>query len=112
MSLISLTSSRLNHNSKLFFSKYEFNLILSCYSIGVSRGNWKDYSINYKSNEAIFCFYEHTLVTPEYALIKFKKNKKNKFFYSLKIGQKNKENMTNIDKIINFLKSKNIKVIK
>ena len=59
MSLISLSSSSNNHNSKLYFSKYELNLILDCYSFGVSSGNWRDYSINFNQDEAKFCFYNH-----------------------------------------------------
>ena len=111
MSLIPLTFSIPNHNSKLYFSKYELNLILSFYSFGVSKGNWKDYSINFNNHEAKFCFYKHTLVSPEYALIKYKKNKKNKFSYRLKFGEKNNKDMENIDKLITYLKRKNIKIV-
>ena len=109
---MSLTSSNANHNSKLYFSKYELNLILSCYFFGVSSGNWKDYSINFNNYEAKFCFYKHTLVYPEYALIKYKKNKKNKFSYRLKVGLKNNKDMEDIDKLITYIKRKNIKIVK
>ena len=109
---MSLTFSNINHNSKLYFSKYELNLILSCYSFGVSSGNWKDYSINFNNYEAKFCFYKHTLVYPEYALIKYKKNKKNKFSYRLKVGLKNNKDMEDIDKLITYIKRKNIKIVK
>tara|TARA_B100001123_G_C14886771_1_gene858204 strand:+ start:87 stop:425 length:339 start_codon:yes stop_codon:yes gene_type:complete len=112
MSLISLTSSKSNNNSKLFFSKYELNLILSCYSFGVVRGNWKDYSINSNDNEAKFCFYKHTFASPEYSLIKYKKNKKNKFCYKISFGEKVNKDMENIDKIITFIKRKNMKIVK
>ena len=108
---MSLTSSNSNHNSKLYFSKYELNLILSCYSFGVSSGNWKDYSINFNNYEAKFCFYKHTLVHPEYALIKYKKDKKNEFSYRLKVGLKNNKDMENIDKLITYIKRKNIKIV-
>jgi len=111
MSIVSLSSSFINHNSKLYFSKYELNLILNCYSHGVSKGNWKDYSINFDSYEAKFCFYKHTSSAPEYALIKYKKNKKNRFFYKLKIGQNNKKELKNIIDIVSFLKRKNIKIV-
>ena len=73
MSLIPLASSSLNHNSKLYFSKYELNLILSCYSFGVSSGNWKDYSINFNQNEASFFIYKHSNTLPECILTKYKK---------------------------------------
>ena len=110
--MIPLTSYSSNHNSKLYFSKYELNLILSCYSYGVTRGNWKDYSINFNNHEAKFCFYKHTLVSPEFALIKFKKKNNNQFSYRLKFGKKINKDMENIDKLITYLNRKNIKIVK
>ena len=111
MSLISLTPYAHNHNSKLYFSKYELNLILSCYSFGVVRGSWKDYSINFNKHEAVFCFYKHTQVSPEYALIKYKKDKKNQFIYRLKEGENNKKDIENIDTLISYINRKSIKVV-
>ena len=55
-----------------------------------------------------FCFYKHTSFAPEYALIKYKKNKKNRFFFKLKIGEINKkeENFDTINKLTNaFIES-------
>ena len=52
MGSLSFTSTTNNH--KLYFSKSELTKILNCYAIGVSNGNWKDYALNFKSNEAIF----------------------------------------------------------
>jgi len=112
MSLISLTSSSSNHNSKLYFSKYELNLILSCYSFGVVKGKWKDYSINFNNQEAIFCFYKHTLVSPEYALIKYKNNKKSKFRYRLKDHTNKNKDMENISRLIGYINKKNINIVK
>ena len=51
--------SRNINNSKLYFSKSELSKILNCYSLGVSRGNWKDYAIDFNKNEAIFFIYNH-----------------------------------------------------
>ena len=48
--------SRNINNSKLYFSKSELSKILSFYSLGVSRGNWKDYAIDFTKNEAIFFY--------------------------------------------------------
>ena len=109
---MSLTSSNTNHNSKLYFSKYELNLILSCYSFGVVKGKWKDYSINFNNQEAIFCFYKHTLVSPEYALIKYKNNKKSKIRYRLKDNTNKKKDMENINKLIVDINKKNINIVK
>jgi len=111
MSKVSLTSLSSNHNSKLYFSKYELNMILSCYSMGVIRGNWNDYSINFNINEACFFIYKNTLAFPEYRLIKYRKNKKNKFFYKLKSNEKNKD-LDSIEGLISILRRKNINILK
>ena len=87
-------------------------MILSCYTIGVTKGNWKDYSINYKKNEACFFIYKHTLANPEYALIKYKKNKKNKYYYQLKSNLKNNRDIENFEELISILKRKNINMLK
>ena len=76
MSFISLASSTSNHNSKLYFSKYELNKILSCYALGVEKGYWKDYSINFRPNEASFSIYKNSLSLPVYSLVKYKLCKK------------------------------------
>ena len=108
----SLTSLSTNHNSKLYFTKHELSKILDCYSIGIIRGNWKDYSINYDNNEACFLIYKHSLAFPEYALIKYMKHKKNKFFYKLKSNEKNNKDLDSIESLISILKRKNIKILK
>ena len=74
MSLFSLTSSPLFNNSKLFFSRKELGKILSCYSLGVTNGNWKDYSINSKKDEASFFIYRHSHTLPDCILTKSNSN--------------------------------------
>ena len=68
----SVSSSSSSNNHKLYFSKAELSKILNCYSIGVSNGNWKDYALNFNTNEAIFSIYKHTLASPECILKKYK----------------------------------------
>ena len=111
MSLFSLTSSTLLNNSNLFFSRNELNKILSCYSLGVTRGNWKDYSINFNQNEVSFFIYKHSKTLPDCILTKYKKNKKNKILFKLKLGEKNKKKSDKIEDLIAILKRKNIKLI-
>ena len=60
-----LPSVRNFHNSKLFFSKNELSKILSCYSIGVSKGSWKDYAIFFGNHEVSFCMFKHSLASPD-----------------------------------------------
>ena len=73
MSLVS--PSRNINNSKLYFSKSELSKILSCYSLGVSRGNWKDYAIIFGKQEASFYMFKHSLASPDCILTKITKNK-------------------------------------
>ena len=111
MSLFSLTSSPLFNNSKLFFSRKELGKILSCYSLGVSNGNWKDYSIDFNNNEAHFIIYKHSNTFPDCILTKYIKHKKNKILFKLKLGTKNKKGSDKIEDLIAILKRKNIKLI-
>ena len=111
MSLFSLTSSPHFNNSKLYFSRKELCKILSCYSLGVSNGNWKDYSINCKNNEASFFIYKHSNTLPDCILTKYIKHKKNKVLFKLKLGEKNKKDSDKIEDLIAILKRKNIKLI-
>ena len=100
------------NNSKLFFSKNELSKILSCYSLGVSRGNWKDYAINFSKNEASFLMFKNTVGFPDCVLTKSLRNKKNKFIYKLQSNHHSKNNNFNhIDELLIILKRKNLKII-
>ncbi len=100
----SVSSSSVPNNHKLYFSKVELSKILNCYSIGVSKGNWKDYALNFNANEAIFSFYKHTLASPECILKKFKEKKKKRTFYHLSISNKKNSKYEDIDQTIASIK--------
>ena len=102
MSFVSPTHNTNNH--KLYFSKSELSKILDCYSIGVSNGNWKDYALNFRTNEAIFSFYKHTLATPDCILKKYKEKKKKKTLFHLFISNKKNSKFEDIDKLITSIK--------
>ena len=103
--------SNLN-NSKLYFSKSELTKILKCYSLGVSKGNWKDYAIDFSKNEAIFLIYKHSYATPDCILSKLKERKRQQITYKLSISNKRYIKFSNIDELISSLKRKYIKVIR
>ena len=112
--MLSLTSGKILHNSKLFFSKNELSKILSCYSLGVSRGNWKDYAINYENNESNFLIFKHTLASPEFILTKSIKKSiksKKKIIFKLKLQNKKKNKFNQIDDLLAILIRKNLKII-
>tara|TARA_Y100001970_G_scaffold293665_1_gene442123 strand:+ start:3600 stop:3929 length:330 start_codon:yes stop_codon:yes gene_type:complete len=109
MNLVS--PSKKIHNSKLFFSKEELKKILNCYSLGVSRGNWKDYAINFKKNEAIFFIYKHSFASPDCILKKLHTKKNKRIIFKLLITNKLNSNYNNIDELITSLRRKQFKVL-
>ena len=98
------------NNHKLYFSKVELTKILTCYSIGVSNGKWKDYALDFNKNEAIFSFYKHTLASPECILKKFKEKKKKRTFYQLSINNKKNSKYEDIDQIIVSIKRSQLSI--
>jgi len=110
--MISLSSTHISNNHNLFFSKSELSKILNCYSIGVSNGNWKDYALNFKKNEAIFSFYKHTLASPDCVLKKYKEKKKKKTLFQLLINNKKNSKFEDIDKLISSIKRSQLFIVK
>ena len=108
--MLSLSSDKRFNNSKLFFSKYELQKILSCYSIGVSRGSWKDYAINFNKNEANFYMYKHASASPYFILTKSKKINKNKVLFKLQINNAKKNIFSHIDDLLIILKRNQFKI--
>ena len=106
----SVSSTSISNNHKLYFSKSELSKILNCYSIGVSNGNWKDYALNFKSNEAIFLFFKHTHASPDCVLKKYKEKKKKKTFFQLFINKKNSK-YEDIDKSISSIRRSLISIV-
>ena len=108
MSLVSSRSSSNNHN--LYFSKNELSKILNIYSKGVSRGEWKDYAIDFNKNNAFFYIFKHSLAAPECILNKSLERKKRKIFYNLKSKNQNKK-YENLDLLLSSLNRKIFKIL-
>ena len=108
MSLVSSSSTSNNHN--LYFSKYELIKILNLYSKGVSRGEWKDYAIDFNKNDAFFYIFKHSLAAPECVLNKSLERKKRKIFYNLKSKNQNKK-YENLDQLLTSLNRKIFKIL-
>jgi len=107
----SVSSTYFPNNHKLYFSKLELSKILTCYSIGVSNGNWKDYALSFNRNEAIFSFYKHTLASPECILKKIKEKKKKRTFYQLSTNNKKNTKYEEIDQIIASIKRSQLSIV-
>ena len=107
----SVSSPSTPNNHKLYFSKLELTKILTCYSLGVSNGNWKDYSLNFNTNEAIFSIYKHTLASPECILKKYKEKKKKRTLYQLSINNKKNSKYEDIDQLIVSIKRSQLSIV-
>ena len=109
--MIVVSPSRQSNNHKLYFSKSEISKILNCYSIGVSKGEWKDYALNFNYNEAVFFFFKHSLASPDCILIKFKEKRKKRIIYRLAIKNKKNSKYENLDSLLVNLKRSQISII-
>ncbi len=108
MSLVSSSSTSNNHN--LYFSKYELIKILNLYTKGVSRGEWKDYAIDFNKNDAFFYIFKHSLAAPECILNKSLERKKRKIFYNLK-SKNHIKKYENLDMLLSSLNRKMFKIM-
>ena len=72
----------------IFFSKLELSSILNLYSKEVSKGNWRDYALDSKIDNAIFSIYRHTQDKPMFQIIKnSQKGFRNKPSFYIKKGE-------------------------
>ena len=108
--MVPVSSTSISNNHKLYFSKSELSKILNCYSIGVSNGNWKDYALNFNSNEAVFSFFKHTHASPDCILKKYKEKKKKKTLFHLFINKKNSK-YESIDKLLHSIQSSQLFIV-
>ena len=106
--MVSLSFTSTSNNHKLYFSKSELSKILNCYSVGVSNGNWKDYALNFNTNEAIFSFYKHTLASPDCILKKIREKKRKITLYHLFLYNNKNSKYEDIDKLLASIKRSQI----
>ena len=106
-----LSSVKNFHNSKLYFSNNELSKILTCYSLGVARGSWKDYAISFEKHKSSFYMFKHSLATPDCILTKSKKLKKNIIFYDLELPNNKKSKFNKIDDLIALIRRKEFNLL-
>ena len=108
----SLSHKLSNKNLKLYFTKKELTRILEYYSFGVSKGEWKDYAINFSQTEAYFHFYRNSSENPIISISK-KKSKKNRINnFELHQGYNKFFFNASLDNIFSYLNRKNLKLVK
>ena len=98
----------------IFFSKSELSSILNLYSKQVSKGNWRDYALDSKIDNAIFSIYRHTQDKPMFQIIKnSQKGFRNKPSFYIKKGEEIISKSKSLFTILsNFEKKLSIKKLK
>ena len=62
--------SKANTPSQVAFHRTELNLILSIYGQMVSKGEWKDYALDFRKDKAVFSIFRRATEYPLYRIEK------------------------------------------
>ncbi len=91
------------------FEKKEINQIMDVYSKKISIGEWKDYSISFKTNYATFAIHKSFKVGPYFEI---KKNKFNNCFFTLSFQNNVVIKSHKLKNLIIYLKRPNLRLIR
>ena len=99
---------KINCINKASFKKEEINQIMELYSKKNSIGEWKDYSITFKSDSSVFSIHKSFKLAPTFQ-IKKNLNKKNYTLTSYKGIVRISNSLTNL---ISYLKKPSLRLVK
>ena len=91
------------------FKKEEINLIMEVYSQKISTGEWKDYSISFQKNYAVFSIHKSLKFIPYYQI---KKNFWNKKGYTLIQNNSIVLYSNTLNVIVNHLRKPSLKLVR
>lgn len=92
---------KLTNNKLVRFKKLELNKIMSIYSEKISIGEWKDYSICFRKNYALFCIHKSSYIQPTFEIMK---KKGNETVFSLNSNNKLIKKSNSLSKILEYFK--------
>ena len=102
--------NKLNLNKNIVsFNKNELYKIMEIYSKKIAIGEWKDYSICFKKNYALFCIHKSFSIEPEFRILKNRSLDTN---FTLSNRSKIIIKSKSLNKLLNFLKKPNLKLVK
>ena len=91
------------------FSKDEINRIMKIYSQKIAIGEWKDYSICFRSNYALFCIHKSFNLNPSFQIMK--KNNKGISYY-LSSGNKLLIKSNSLNKVLSYFNKPSLKLVR
>ena len=100
---------KLTNNKLVRFKKFELNKIMSIYSEKISIGEWKDYSICFRSNYALFCIHKSFNLNPSFQIMK--KNNKGISYY-LSSGNKLLIKSNSLNKVLSYFNKPSLKLVR
>ena len=98
--LIRLNSAR-RGKREVFFSKRELGEILSAYSMGVIKGDWRDYAIDRGGHMATFSIFRSSREHPLYSVVKTQKPGQSDPVFALFNGPKPVTSSGSLSTVIN-----------
>ena len=100
--------NNLKYKNSAIFEKREIYKIMELYSKKISIGEWKDYSIGFNNEYAIFSIYRSLKYGSSFQIKKIRRKK----VYILTFQNKTLTVSNSLNKVINFLKKPNLTLIK
>ena len=100
--------NNLKYKKPAIFEKREIYKIMELYSKKISIGEWKDYSISFNNEYAIFSIYRSLKYGSSFQIKKIRRRK----VYILTFQNKTLTVSNSLNKVINFLKKPNLRLIK
>ena len=100
--------NNLKYKKPAIFEKGEIYKIMELYSKKISIGEWKDYSISFNNEYAIFSIYRSLKYGSSFQIKKIRRRK----VYILTFQNKTLTVTNSLNKVINFLKKPNLRLIK
>ena len=102
--LIRLNNAR-RGKPEVFFSKQELGEILSAYSMGVIKGDWRDYAIDRGGHMATFSIFRSSREHPLYSFVKSQKPGQNDPTFALYNGPKPVTSSGSLSAVMNRFRS-------
>jgi hypothetical protein len=90
----------------LFFTRAEMNQLLGLYSRAVARGEWRDYAIDHRDNQALFSVFRHTHESAVYTFVKTRSAPGNPAEFAVFSGRQRLRRGDNLADVLEVLRGK------
>ncbi len=89
----------------VFFSRSELAAIVTAYSSGVIKGDWRDYAIDRRDDTALFSIFRSSREHPVYVFVKTQKPDQNQPTFALFNGPRRLASSTSLTRVMDRFRS-------